>query len=70
MIRTTEADEHRAVGIWPARPMTPFEAPACAAVPRRSRAHRAFEIAGGVIDRAHLTQRRRCVAYVLATGQI
>jgi hypothetical protein len=25
MTKTTEADEYRAAGIWPARPMTPFE---------------------------------------------
>jgi hypothetical protein len=70
MTRTTEADEYRAAGIWPARPMTPFEPLPAPRPPRRSRARRALEIARRVIVVLVLLSASGGVAYVLATGQI
>jgi hypothetical protein len=63
----TDADQHRATGIWPARPMTPFEPLPALRSPRRSGARLTFEIAGKVIVVLVLLSG---VAYVLATGQI
>jgi hypothetical protein len=65
----TDDDQNRAAGIWPARPMTPFEPLPALRSPRRSGARRAFEIAGRVILVLVLLSS---VAFVLAraTGQI
>ena len=45
----TDADQCRATGIWPARPMTPFEPLPPPRAARPSRARRALEIAWGLI---------------------
>jgi hypothetical protein len=45
----TDADQCRAVGIWPVRPMTPFEPPPPPRPPRPSRARCALEIAWRLI---------------------
>jgi hypothetical protein len=45
----TDADQCRATGIWPVRPMTPFEPLPTPPPPRLSRARRALEIAWAVI---------------------
>ena len=55
----TDADQCRATGIWPVRPMTPFEPLPPPRAARPSRARRAFEIAWGLIVAARLAQRRR-----------
>jgi hypothetical protein len=60
----TEADENRAVGIWPARPMTPFE-PLPTPRPLRRTPRRILEIAGRVIGLLVLLSG---VAYALATA--
>jgi hypothetical protein len=61
----TEAEEYRAAGIWPARPMNPLEPIPAPRPPRRSRARRALEIAGRVIVVLVLLSG---VAYLLATA--
>jgi hypothetical protein len=63
----TAADQYRAAGIWPTRPMNPFE-PLPVPRPRRY-ARRAFEIAGRI---AVVLALLSGVAYLLATatGQI
>jgi hypothetical protein len=68
VMNETAADQYRAAGIWPARPMTASE-PLPAPRPRRSRARAAFEIAGKVIV---VLVFLSSVAYVLAraSGQI
>jgi hypothetical protein len=65
----TEADQCRATGIWPVRPMTQFEPLPPPPPPRLSRARRALEIAWGVIVALVLLSAAGGVAYVLATGQ-
>jgi hypothetical protein len=65
-----EADEYRPTGVWPGRPMTPFEPLPAPRPPQRSRARRTLaEIAWRVIVVLALLSG---VAYVLAkgTGQI
>jgi hypothetical protein len=64
-----EADQCRAAGIWPARPMTRFEPLPSPRPPRPSRAPRALEIAWGLIVALVLLSAAGGVAYVLATGQ-
>lgn len=61
-----EADEYRAAGVWPTRPMTPFGP---LAAPRSSRPlsfRRALKVAWTLIV---LLVALGAVAYVLATGQ-
>jgi hypothetical protein len=65
----TDAEHCRATGIWPTRPMTPFEPLPPQPRPRRSRARRALAIACGVIVALVLLGAAGGVAYVLATGQ-
>jgi hypothetical protein len=69
----TDADQCRATGIWPARPMTPFEPPPSPLRPRRpprlSVARRALEIAWGLIVALVLLSAAGGIAYVLATRQ-
>jgi hypothetical protein len=65
----TDADQCRATGIWPARPMTPFEPLPPPRAARPSRARRALEIAWGLIVALVLLSAAGGVAYVLATGQ-
>jgi hypothetical protein len=59
----TEADENRAAGVWPARPMNPFEPLPPTSPARRSGARLAFQIAGKVIVALVLLSG---VAYLLA----
>jgi hypothetical protein len=61
----TEADQYRATGIWPARPMTPFEPLPAPRPPRPLRLRRALGVAWGVFVRVVASG----IAYVLATGQ-
>ena len=65
----TETDQYRTTGIWPARPMTPFEPLPAPRPPQRSRARRGLEITWKVIVVLALLSG---VAYVLAkaTAQI
>jgi hypothetical protein len=65
----TATDQYRAAGIWPARPMTPFEPLPALRSSRRSGARAAFEVAGRVIVALVLLSG---VAFLLArvTGQI
>jgi hypothetical protein len=63
----TDAEHCRATGIWPTRPMTPFEPPQLR--PRRSRARRALAIACGFIVALALLGVAGGVAYMLAVGQ-
>jgi hypothetical protein len=65
----TDTDEHRATGVWPTRPMTPFEPLPALRIPLRSRTPPAFQIAGRVIVALVLVSG---AAFVLArvTGQI
>jgi hypothetical protein len=63
----TDADQYRATGIWPARPMTPFEPLPALRSPHRSGVRLAFEIAGKVVVVLVLLS---AVAYMLATGRI
>jgi len=65
----TDADQCRTTGIWPVRPMTPFEPLPTPPPPRLSRARRALEIAWAVIVALVLLSGAGGVAYVLATGQ-
>jgi hypothetical protein len=69
-VTRTEADEYRATGVWPARPMTPFE-PLPASQPLRPlRFRRALEVAWGVIVvLVVLGAAAGGIAYVPATGQ-
>jgi hypothetical protein len=55
----SDANECRTTGIWPARPMTPFEPLPPPRSPQPSRARRALEIAWGLIVALVLPQRRR-----------
>ena len=66
-----DAEHCRATGVWPTRPMTPFEPLPLPPQPRprRSRARRALAIACGVIVALALLGAAGGVAYVLATGQ-
>jgi hypothetical protein len=63
----TEGEEYR-TGVWPTRPMSPFEPPPAAPSPQRSRARSVLKIAWVVIVLALLS----VVAFVLArvSGQI
>jgi hypothetical protein len=65
----TAADQYRAAGIWPARPMTASEPLPALRSPHRSGARAAFEIAGKVIVVLVFLSG---VAYMLAraSGQI
>jgi hypothetical protein len=65
----SDADQCRTTGIWPARPMTPFEPLPRPRPPRPSRARRALEIAWGLIVALVLLSAAAGIAYVLATGQ-
>ena len=65
----TDADQCRATGIWPVRPMIPFEPLPPPPPHRLSRARRALEIAWGLIVALVLLSAAGGVAYVLATGQ-
>ena len=65
----SDADECRTTGIWPARPMTPFEPLPPPRSPQPSRARRALEIAWGLIVALVLLSAAGGIAYVLATGQ-
>jgi hypothetical protein len=70
---STDADQCRATGIWPARPMTAFEPlPSPLRPPRPPRlsvARRALEIAWGLIIAFVLLSAAGGIAYVLATRQ-
>jgi hypothetical protein len=68
---STDADHCRATGIWPARPMTPFEPLPPRARPRSwpSRVRTALTIACRVIVALVLLSGAGGIAYVLATGQ-
>jgi hypothetical protein len=65
----TAADQYRAAGIWPARPMTPFEPLPALRSPRRSGSRAAFEVAGRVIVVLALLSGVACLL-ARATGQI
>ena len=68
---TSDVDNCRATGIWPGRPMTPFE-PLPARTrrrTRRSRAHTALMITWNVIVVLVLLSAAGGIAYVLSTGQ-
>jgi hypothetical protein len=65
----SDADQCRTTGIWPARPMTPFEHLPPLRPLRPSRARRALEIAWGLIVALVLLSAAGGIAYVLATGQ-
>jgi len=65
----SDANECRTTGIWPARPMTPFEPLPPPRSPKPSRARRALEIAWGLIVALVLLSAAGGIAYVLATGQ-
>ncbi|HEY4808345.1 MAG TPA: hypothetical protein VIH81_11480 [Roseiarcus sp.] len=65
----SDANECRTTGIWPARPMTPFEPLPPPRSPQPSRARRALEIAWGLIVALVLLSAAGGIAYVLATGQ-
>ena len=65
----SDANECRTTGIWPARPMTPFEPLPPPRSPQPSRARRAVEIAWGPIVALVLLSAAGGIAYVLATGQ-
>jgi hypothetical protein len=65
----TDADQCRATGIWPVRPMTPFEPLPPPPPPRLSGARRALEIAWALIVALVLLRAAGGVAYMLATGQ-
>ena len=65
----SDADQCRTTGIWPARPMTPFEPLPPRRAARPSRARRALEIAWGLIVALVLLSAAGGFAYVLATGQ-
>ncbi len=65
----SDANECRTTGIWPARPMTPFEPLPPPRSPQPSRARRALEIARGLIVALVLLSAAGGIAYVLATGQ-
>jgi hypothetical protein len=64
----TEADEYRATGVWPARPMTTFGPLPSPRPPRPLRFRRALEVAWGVIVVLVLLSASGGVAYVLTTG--
>jgi hypothetical protein len=66
---TTDADHCHATGIWPARPMTPFESRPPRLRPKPSRGQRALAIASGVIVALVLLSAAGGIAYALATGQ-
>jgi hypothetical protein len=61
----TEEDGHRATGIWPTRPMTPFEPLPAPRPPRRSRI---LKIVLGLIAALVLFVAAGA-AYMLAAGQ-
>ena len=65
----SDANECRTTGIWPGRPMTPFEPLPPPRSPQPSRARRALEIAWGLIVALVLLSAAGGIAYVLATGQ-
>jgi hypothetical protein len=65
----TEADEYRATGVWPARPMTPFEPLPASQPPQPLRFRRALEVAWGVIVSLVVLGAAGGIAYVLVTGQ-
>ena len=65
----TDADQCRATGIWPVRPMTPFGPLQPPPPPWLSRARRALEIVWGLIVALVLLSAAGGIAYVLATGQ-
>ena len=67
---TTDADECRATGVWPTRPVTPLEPLPPQPSPRPSPARRALAIACGVIVALVVLSAAGGVAYVLARGQI
>jgi hypothetical protein len=63
----SDADQCRTTGIWPARPMTPFELLPPPRPSRPSRARRALEIAWGLIVALVLLSAAGAIAYELAT---
>ena len=65
----SDANECRTTGIWPARPMTPFEPLPPPRSPQPSRARRALEIAWGLTVLLVLLSAAGGVVYVLAAGQ-
>lgn len=68
---STDADHCRATGIWPARPMTPFEPLPPRAQSRSwpSRIRTALTIAWRVIVALVLVSAACGIAYVLVAGQ-
>jgi hypothetical protein len=65
----TDADQCRATGIWPARPMTPLEPLRPRYPPGPSLARRALMIASGLIVALVLLSAAGGIAYILITSQ-
>jgi hypothetical protein len=65
----TDADQCRATGVWPTRPMTPLEPLPPRLRPRPSGVRRVLAIAWGVIVALVLLSAAGGIAYALVTGQ-
>jgi hypothetical protein len=66
---STDVEHCRATGVWPTRPMIPFEPLPPRLRPRPSRALRALAITWRMIVALVVLSAASGIAYVLATGQ-